>query len=132
MREYSHRDRRAQRAVGLAFWTVVALTLGLTGFSLGVPLPLVGFIGVAALGVLGAGAVVWSEVMLASYASDLQAARSPATIDGFVRAEVASPMGSRHDIGTPTARSPHARRVGGSWGNPHDAALRTDEGIDQA
>lgn len=110
MSDYTHRDRRAHRDVGRAFWAVTAVALALTGLALGVPLPFAGIAAVVALGALGAAYVGWSERMLADYANDLRLAREGGATGGFVRAEAAMPVGLYRDVGGPTSPSPHTRR----------------------
>ena len=130
---YSHRDRRAHRDVRRALWTMVAAALALTGFGLGVPLPFAGPAAVVALGILGAVYLGWSDGMLSSYSNDLRLAREGRETDGFVRAEVASPVGLDRDVGGPTAFSPHSRRrYPGTWGDDDDAPLATGSDRDQA
>jgi len=108
--EFSHRDRRAQRAVGRAFFGMVAVTLALIGVSLVVPLWFAGLVGVVALGILGIGYLGWSDALLESYSNDLRDELAGGRAGGFLRAEIGSPAGLDRDVGRPTARSPHARR----------------------
>jgi hypothetical protein len=110
--DYTHRDRRAHREVTRAFWTVVGVSLGLTGLALGVPVPYVGLAAVVALGVLGAVCVGWSDRLLSSYVGDLRRAWEGTEVDGFLRVEVASPVGLDRDARSRASPSPHARRRG--------------------
>jgi hypothetical protein len=106
---------------------MVAAAVALTGVGLGVPVPFVGPAVVVALGVLGATYVGWSDGMLSSYATDLRHAREGGGTDGFVRAEVGSPVGFDRDVGRPTALSPHARRrYPGTSGDEDDPSHATE------
>jgi len=107
---YSHRDRRAHRDVRRALWTMVAGVAALAGVGFEVRVPFLGLASVVALGVLGAAYLGWSEGMLSSYSNDLRLAREGRETDGFIRAEVGSPVGFEREVGRPTAVSPHARR----------------------
>jgi len=122
--DFSHRDRRAHREIDRAFWTIVALALGLTAFALEVPTPLGAIAAVVALVVVGGVYLGWSDRLLASYANDLRDALEDRSTDGFLRAEVASPVGLDRPRGRPTAPSPHVRRRSpGTWTNEDDASL---------
>ncbi len=110
MSGFTHRDRRAHRDVGRAFWTVVGLSLGLTGIALWVPLPYAGIAAVVALGGLGAVYLGWAERTLSSYTEDLRRTRDGAEVDGFLRAEIGSPVGLDRDLRSPASPSPHSRR----------------------
>ena len=108
--DYSHRDRRAHREVGRALWTVVGVSLGLTAVAVVLPWPFVGIASVVAMGALGLAYLGWSDRMLDRYASDLRRARDGTSTDGFVRVEVATPVGLYRDARLPTSPSPHTRR----------------------
>jgi len=108
--DFTHRDRRAHRDVGRAFWTVVGVSLGLTGLALGVPLPYVGLAAVVALGVVGAAYLGWAERFLTSYGADLRRAWEGSEVDGFRRVEVAATVGLDRDSRSPASPSPHVRR----------------------
>ena len=110
MSDFSHRDRRAHREVSRALWTVVGVSAGLTAVAVELPWPLVGIASVVAMGVLGLVYLGWSDRMLDGYASDLRHARDGTSTDGFVRAEIASPVGLYRDARLPTSPSPHSRR----------------------
>jgi len=107
--DYTHRDRRAHRDVGRGFWAVVGISVGLTGIAIVVPISYVGLAVVVALGVLGAAYVGYSDRLLASYGSDLRQVRDGSVSDGFLRAEVGSPVGLDRDGTSPMSLSPHAR-----------------------
>jgi hypothetical protein len=108
--DFTHRDRRAHRDVTRSFWTVVAVSLGLTAVALELPLPYAGIAAVVALGVLGVAYLGWSERFLSSYSSDLRHAREGTAMDGFIRAEVASAVGLDRDGRSGSVPSPHVRR----------------------
>lgn len=121
MADYTHRDRRAHRAVARAFLTIGALVVVLTGCALTVPLPFAGIVSVVLLGGVGVAYLGWSEGMLTTYSSDLRRASDEFGPNGFLRAETSSPVGLRREIGRPTASSPHARRR-----YPGSGGLRSD------
>ena len=132
MSGYTHRDRRAHRDVGRAFWAIVGISLGLTGLALAVPLPLVGVTAVVALGVLGAVYVGWSDRLLSSYTNDLRQAREGSATDGFLRVEVGTAVGLDRDRRSPSP-SPHARRrARGVRGDEADPALPAGSDSDHA
>jgi hypothetical protein len=108
--EYTHRDRRAQREVGRAFFGMVGLTLALIGFALGVPIWFAGPVAVVALGILGVAYIGWSDSLLQRYADDLRTELDGRSADGLLRAELRSPVGLSRNVGRPTGRSPHVRR----------------------
>jgi hypothetical protein len=108
--EYSHRDHRAHRDVGRGFSTLAAAVLALTAVALGVPYAVVGLAAVVGLGVVGVGYLAWSERMLARYSSDLRLSRDRTRTDGFLRAEMANPVGLPRVAGGGAPLSPHARR----------------------
>ena len=110
MSEYSHRDLRAERDADRAFWTVVALCVGWTVFAVEVPLPFAGVVAVVALLALGAGYLVWSERMLASYAGDLARAGEATTPKEFRSAEAASRLPSPGSSVQRPTQSPHRSR----------------------
>ena len=129
---YSHRDRRAHHDVGRAFWTVVGISLALTGLALAVPLAWVGIAAVVALGGLGAAYVGWSDRFLASYVDDLRLAREGSVKDGFLRVEAGSTIGLDRDLRSPASRSPHARRRSpGVRGEDAEPSLATGSESDQ-
>jgi hypothetical protein len=108
--EYTHRDRRAQRAVSRVFFGLVGATVALIGFALEVPLWFAGLVSVIALGALGVGYIGWSDRLLEEYAKDLRTGAEGSGTDGFLRVELNTPVGLDRAVGRPTARSPHARR----------------------
>jgi len=108
--EYTHRDRRAHRDVGRAFWVMVGVSLGLTGLAFAVPLPFVGVASVVALAVTGAVYIGWSDRLLASYATDLRLARDGGDRRDFLRVEASSAVGLERSAGAPSGRSPNVRR----------------------
>jgi hypothetical protein len=107
---FTHRDRRAHRDVGRAFWTVLGMSLALTGVALWLPLPYAGITAVIALGTLGAVYVGWADGLLEGYVGDLRRAQEGTEIDGFRRVEASSSVGLSRDERSPTSPSPHARR----------------------
>lgn len=109
-RDYTHRDRRAQRDVARSLGTLSAVIVVLTALALWVPLPYVGLAAVVALAIAGAVYVGWSDRLLATYSRDLLSAREGKVTDGFLRAEVASSVGLDRDGGGPRVPSPHSRR----------------------
>ena len=126
MTDFTHRDRRAHREVGRAFWTVLGLSLGLTGVALAVPLPYAGLVAVVGLGVVGAVYLGWADRTLARYASDLRQTQDGTATDGFVRAETGTAVGLDRDGSAVPSPSPHVRRrsrsgSGGDASSPAEA-----------
>jgi len=119
--EFTHRDRRAQRAVSRVFYGVVGATVALVGLGLEIHLGYAGLVSVIALGLLGAGYVAWSDRFLEEYARDLRTGAEGAATEGLLRVELRSPVGLDRDIGRPTERSPHSRR------RPPATPVRTEE-----
>ena len=107
---FSHRDRRAHRAVwrGLAALAVGELALGT--LALFAPRAWVGLIAVAALGAIGLAALDWGLGLVDRYATDLRRAREGGPLGGFERVEALSRFDLDRPVGRPTALSPHARR----------------------
>jgi len=82
----------------------------LTAVAIALPWPFVGIASVVAMGALGLAYLGWSDRMLDRYASDLRRARDGTSTDGFVRVEVATPVGLYRDARLRTSPSPHTRR----------------------
>jgi hypothetical protein len=118
--DYTHRDRRAQRAVGRVFFGLAGATVALIGFALGVPVRFAGLVSVVALGALGMGYIGWADRFLEEYATDLRTGADGSGTDGFLRVELNTPVGLDREIGRPTARSPHARRRAPGSSAPSD------------
>jgi hypothetical protein len=110
VKDFSHRDRRAHREVNRALWATTGITLGLIVIALVIPYTVVGLSAVVALGVVGVAYIAWGERLLDRYTSDLRDAREGILADGFVRAEMASPVGLNRDARSPASLSPHSRR----------------------
>jgi len=109
--DYTHRDRRAHRDVGRAFWTVVGVSVGLTGLAMVIPVTIVGILAVLGLAVLGSVYLGWSDRMIAGYARDLHGALEGTMTDGFVRAETVTVVGLDRGSDSPRSLSPHSRRL---------------------
>jgi hypothetical protein len=130
--DFSHRDRRAHHTVKRAFVALAVGTFALTSLALALPLPVVGLTAVAGLGAVGAIYLGWSERMLARYRNDLRLGREGGHADGFLRAEMATPVGLDRDVRPGTAPSPHARRRHpGAGGSRDGSAARTRSGSGQ-
>ena len=110
MTAYSHRDRRAQRAIWRCLGIVGAAIVALSAFILLAPSADWGILGIGGLIVTGGAYVVWSQQALSEYAWDLRAMRDGTVSSGFLRAEAGSLFGLDRIVGRPTERSPNTRR----------------------
>lgn len=122
MVEFSHRDRRAHRDLGRAFGTMAVAILAMTALALVLPFTAIGLAAVVVMGGLGVGYVAWSERMLQGYSRDLRLARDGGVTDGFLRFEMATPVGLDRAVGHGTVPSPHARRRHPGAGGARDDA----------
>lgn len=109
MTEFSHRDRRAHRAVARGF-----IALGIAVLSLGVlafvaPTALVGELAVLGLGVTGLVYLRWSQHELTEYETDLRTATGDTERSSFLRVEARSSVALDRPVGRLTERSPHVR-----------------------
>ena len=110
MIRYSHRDRRAHRAIKRGLATMVAAVLVGIGLAVGTPVAVIGAVAIGGLVAAGLGSVIWGERLFTAYGRDLRSYRSGVAMDGFVRAEIASQVGLERGEAGPTSRSPHVRR----------------------
>jgi len=106
---FSHRDRRAQRALwrllgGIGVGTLVLSVLAMFG-----PEVALGLGALAGLAALGWVAMLAGEEAVHDYSHDLRTAAAGADSDGFVRAEVRSDVGLERPVGLPSTRSPNVR-----------------------
>jgi hypothetical protein len=125
---YSHRDRRAHRAVDRAVGAMVGGITALVVLAVVGPWWWLSLAAVLAMLALGGGYVLWGNRLWEEYSRDLRAALEESGDLGFLRAEVGSsfPL-SPPPIGVP---SPHRRRPrpvadGPESESPNDPATRS-------
>lgn len=105
MTALSHRDLRVQRTISRGFVAVEGVVLALCVLATWAPDPLLGVLGLTALGACGLGYVLWSDRWLGEYSRDLRDAREESGSNDFRKAEPRSLVDRRQGRSTDP---PHA------------------------
>ncbi|MGI0132148.1 MAG: hypothetical protein ACREDK_03510 [Thermoplasmata archaeon] len=107
---YSHRDRRAQRAVRRAAAAFALLLVALLVVADLAPFAWTSALALLGLAAAGAAFLLHGDRLTREYAHDLAAARGSTNVSPALRVEVESDVGLDRAVVRPTSRSPHTRR----------------------